>query len=260
MCVHQGFREDQKPPVSCSVLEIPVYALIDYPLIDYPLTRLPAYPITRLTLIVFDLDGTLIDSRHDLADAANALIVESGGRPLPVEAITSMVGEGAPLLVRRALKAAGVDVDVRSALARFLELYDERLLVHTRLYDGTKDALEALAPRATLAILTNKPQRPTERILDGLAIASFFRWTIGGDTAHGRKPDPAGLDHLMSAAGTAPSDTVMVGDSAIDLRTARAAGTRVCLVRYGFGFRTAVSELAGDELIADDPSQLATML
>ncbi len=210
-----------------------------------------------MSLIVFDLDGTLIDSRRDLADAANALIVEHGGQPLPVEAIAGMVGEGAPLLVRRALKAAGREVDVKAALQRFLELYDERLLVHTRLYDGTREALEALAPRASLAILTNKPQHPTERILDGLGIAPLFRWVVGGDTPHGRKPDPGGLNHLMSVAGAGPDDTVMVGDSAIDLRTARAAGVRVCLVRYGFGFRSAAAELTGDELIADSPAQLA---
>ena len=171
-----------------------------------------------------------------------------------------MVGEGAPLLVRRALQAAGIKVDVRAALARFLELYDERLLVHTRLYDGTREALEALAPRATLAILTNKPQRPTERILEGLTLAPFFTWIIGGDTDHGRKPDPAGLNYLMSAAGAGAAETVMVGDSAIDLRTARAAGTRICLVRYGFGFRTAAGELAGDELVADHPSEIVTIL
>ena len=213
-----------------------------------------------MSLVVFDLDGTLIDSRRDLADAANALIIEGGGQPLPVDAITAMVGEGAPLLVRRALKAAGLDIDIRIALPRFLELYDERLLVHTRLYDGTREALEALAARATLAILTNKPQRPTERILEGLSIAPFFRWTIGGDTAHGRKPDPAGLHHLVSAASADLASTVMVGDSAIDLRTARAAGTRICLVRYGFGFGTAAAELQGDEIIADRPDLLPTLL
>ena len=212
-----------------------------------------------MPLVVFDLDGTLIDSRHDLADSANALIVEGGGQPLAVDAITAMVGEGAPLLVRRALKAAGLDIDIREALPRFLELYDERLLVHTRLYEGTREALEALAPRATLAILTNKPQHPTERILEGLAIASFFRWVIGGDTPHGRKPDPGGLNYLMSVAGTGTADTVMVGDSAIDLRTAHAAGTRLCLVRYGFGFRTAEPELRGDELVADEASTLSRL-
>jgi phosphoglycolate phosphatase len=210
-----------------------------------------------LSLIVFDLDGTLIDSRRDLADAANALIVEHGGQPLPVEAIAGMVGEGAPLLVRRALKAAGREIDVKAALQRFLELYDERLLVHTRLYDGTREALDTLAQRAALAILTNKPQHPTERILDGLGIAPFFRWVVGGDTSHGRKPDPEGLNHIISMAGVRPGDTVMVGDSAIDLRTARAAGVRVGLVRYGFGFPSAAAELTGDELIADSPAQLA---
>jgi phosphoglycolate phosphatase len=213
-----------------------------------------------LPLVVFDLDGTLIDSRRDLADAANALIVERGGRPLPVEAITSMIGEGAPLLMRRALAAAGLEPDIRSALPRFLEIYGERLLVHTGLYDGTREALETLASRAALAVLTNKPQHPTERILKGLGIAEYFRWVVGGDTAHGRKPDPAGLQHLMSAANTGPDDTVMVGDSAIDLRTARGAATRICLVKYGFGFHTAAAELAGDELIADSPADLMTLL
>jgi phosphoglycolate phosphatase len=213
-----------------------------------------------LPLVVFDLDGTLIDSRRDLADAANALIVEHGGQPLPVAAITAMVGEGAPLLVRRALAASGAKPDLAAALRRFLELYDERLLAHTRLYDGTREALEALAPRASLAILTNKPQRPTERILDGLGIAAFFRWVVGGDTPHGRKPDPGGLNYLMAVAAAGPDGTVMVGDSAIDLRTARAAGTGICLVRYGFGFHIAATELRGDELIADSPSQLPTVL
>jgi phosphoglycolate phosphatase len=213
-----------------------------------------------VSFLVFDLDGTLIDSRHDLADAANALIVEHGGQPLPVDAITAMVGEGAPLLVRRALKAAGVDVDLRTALPRFLELYDERLLVHTRLYEGTRETLDELASDATLAVLTNKPQHHTERILDGLAIARLFRWVIGGDTTHGRKPEPTGLNHLVTLANTRPSDTIMVGDSAIDLRTARAAGTRLCLVRYGFGFDSTAPELRGDEIIAAKPSDLPTLL
>ena len=213
------------------------------------------------TLVVFDLDGTLIDSRRDLADAANALIVERGGAPLEVDRIASMVGEGAAKLVMRAMKAANLTRDdLDAALARFLELYDERLLAHTRLYDGTRDMLEALRARATLAVLTNKPQRPTERILDGLGIAPFFTHVVGGDTAHGRKPDPAGLRYLMSAAGAAVDGTTMIGDSAIDLRTARAAGVRCCLVRYGFGFPTAAQELTGDELIANSALQLATIV
>jgi phosphoglycolate phosphatase len=212
-------------------------------------------------LCVFDLDGTLVDSRRDLADAANALIVERGGRPLAVDRITAMVGEGAAKLVMRALLAAGRRRDdLDAALARFLELYDERLLAHTHLYSGTRETLEAMAGRVPLAVLTNKPQRHTERLLDGLAVRVFFRWVIGGDTPHGRKPDPAGLSHLIAAAGVTAADTVMVGDSAIDLRTARAAGTRVCLVRYGFGFPTAEGELAGTELIAERAEDVTRLL
>jgi phosphoglycolate phosphatase len=209
-----------------------------------------------LRLIVFDLDGTLIDSRRDLADSANALIAEHGGRELPVETIVSMVGEGAALLVRRLMKASGLDLDLHQALPRFLELYDERLLVHTRLYDGTREMLDDFAGVAPLAILTNKPQRPTARILEGLGIASLFKWVVGGDTAHGRKPDPAGLTHIVGAAAATAGETLMVGDSAIDLRTARAAGTRVCLVSYGFGFQATRAELNGDELIAHEPSAI----
>lgn len=213
-----------------------------------------------MRLIVFDLDGTLIDSRQDLADSANALIVERGGRPLPVEAITGMVGEGAALLVRRALTAAGLEPDLQTALPRFLELYDERLLAHTTLYEGTREALSTLAGVATLGVLTNKPQKPTETILAGLDIAGYFRHVIGGDTPFGRKPDPAGLRHLVEAAGVPPGEAVLVGDSAIDLRTARAANVPICLVRYGFGFPLVSAELRGDETIADSPRSLVALL
>ena len=209
-----------------------------------------------MRLIVFDLDGTLIDSRRDLADAANALIVERGGEPLEVGSIADMIGEGAALLVRRALAAAGARLNIDRDLRRFLELYDERLLNHTRLYDGIADMLEALKAAATLAVLTNKPQRPSQRVLDGLGIATFFAHVIGGDTPHGRKPDPAGLRWLMGVADAAPSQTLMVGDSAIDRRTALAAGTRCCLVRYGFGFPTAARELDGSELLVEHPLQI----
>jgi phosphoglycolate phosphatase len=212
-----------------------------------------------LPLIVFDLDGTLIDSRQDLADAANALIAERGGAPLPVAAATAMVGEGAALLVRRALTAAGLEPELETALPRFLELYDERLLVHTQLYPGTREALIALADAATLAILTNKPQQPTEKILDGLELREYFGHIIGGDTRFGRKPDPAGLRHLMTITGSSPEETVLVGDSAIDLRTARAACVRVCLVTYGFGFPLAAAEMSGERL-AGSPGELAELL
>src|SRR5690242_7865492 len=171
-----------------------------------------------------------------------------------------MVGDGAAVLVRRALTAAGLADDPGTALARFLELYDERLLVTTRLYDGMPDVLDALRDEAPFAILTNKPARPTERILDGLGVSDRFRWVLGGDGAFPRKPDPSALRHLMTLAGSTPSDTIMVGDSAIDAATARAAGTRVCLARFGFGFRPERMDLRGDEVIVDRPRDLAHAL
>ena len=211
-------------------------------------------------LVVFDLDGTLIDSREDLASSANALIVERGGAPLPVEQITAMVGEGAKLLVQRALVAAGLPPEIDTALPRFLELYDQRLLVRTTLYDGTREMLEGLAREHQLAVLTNKPQHHTGRVLDGLGIRRLFGGVIGGDSTFGRKPDPAGLRHFMTQARAAIGDTILVGDSAIDLRTAHAAGVRICLVRFGFGFPLAQAELTGRELLADSPADIPGLI
>jgi phosphoglycolate phosphatase len=213
-----------------------------------------------LGLVVFDLDGTLVDSRRDLADAANALIAERGGQALAVDQVAAMVGEGAALLVRRALRAANVERDdLPLALARFLHLYDQRLLCHTRLYEGTREALDQIAARTPVAVLTNKPQHQTERLLDGLDIRPLFHEILGGDSVHGRKPDPAGLNYLMAQVGASAERTIMIGDSVIDLRTARAAGTRACLVRYGFGFSTVEGELSGTELIAEHAADLVRL-
>jgi phosphoglycolate phosphatase len=202
-------------------------------------------------LIVFDLDGTLVDSRRDLADAANALILERGGAPQAEDAVGRMVGEGAAVLVRRALTAAGLPVD-DTALPRFLELYDERLLNTTVAYDGIPQVLEALSREGTLAVLTNKPVGPSRRILDALQLAPRFADTIGGDSPFPRKPDPTSLRHLMSVYGTSPEATVLVGDSRVDLETARAADAGVCLVRYGFGYQSVEpSQFRGDEAVVD---------
>jgi phosphoglycolate phosphatase len=171
-----------------------------------------------------------------------------------------MVGEGAGLLVRRALAAAGLDPDTPGALDRFLSHYDLRLLEHTAPYEGTVEVLERLGEAAPLSVLTNKPQRPTERILEALRLRRYFGEAVGGDTPFGRKPDPAGLLHLAAAAGATPEHTLMVGDSPIDLQTARNAGTRICLVRYGFGYRFADADFRGDELFADRPADLLTMI
>ena len=187
-----------------------------------------------IEFIVFDLDGTLVDSHRDIANAANALVEELGGERLPDAAIVAMVGEGAALLVRRALAAAGIDPAPPGALDRFLTLYDARLVEHTRPYEGTVDVLTRLRDRIPVAVLTNKPQRPTERILDELQLRSFFGEVIGGDTPLGRKPDPAGLVHLAQSVGVPTERTLMIGDSPVDLQTARNAGTQICLVQLWF--------------------------
>jgi phosphoglycolate phosphatase len=190
----------------------------------------------KLRLIVFDLDGTLIDSRRDLVDSANALLAAFEAPPLPEAAVVAMVGEGARTLVTRVLDAAGVATDVDAALARFLDLYDQRLTHHTRLYPGVGETVDALAGRGVaMAVLTNKPQRPTTRLLDHFDLTRRLAGAIGGDTAYGRKPDPAGLLALLQRVGAAPESTLMVGDSWVDIETARRAGTRACFVDYGFG-------------------------
>jgi phosphoglycolate phosphatase len=199
-------------------------------------------------LVVFDLDGTLVDSSKDLADGVNLLLAELGGRRLPDEAVVRMVGEGASVLVARALAASGVDPAPPDAvsLARFVELYEQRMFVHTRVYPGIPEALRYAASVARLALLTNKPAHETAGMLRGLGLDAFFGdAVVGGDGPLARKPDPAGLRHLMAQLGAVPETTLMVGDSRIDLETARAAGTGVCLARYGFGFRFQADEVAG---------------
>jgi phosphoglycolate phosphatase len=211
-------------------------------------------------LIAFDLDGTLIDSRRDLADSANELIAELGGTPLAEEAIGDMVGEGAALLVKRALNAAGLDH--RSfALSRFLQIYDTRLVNHTRVYDGIVETLHSVRPHARLGVLTNKPAVPTERILEALAIRDLFADVIGGDGPYPRKPDPEGLRAMMAVTGATPERTLMIGDSAIDYETAQRASVRCCLVSYGFGFRAFPRDRVGDgNAVVDDVEGLTRWL
>jgi phosphoglycolate phosphatase len=212
-------------------------------------------------LVVFDLDGTLVDSGRDLADSGNALLESYGAAPLEERSIIGMVGEGAATLVARLLAARGISADPTEALARFLSLYDERLLVHTRPYDGIPEALEEVRGWSRLAVLTNKPDTATARILEGLGLRALFDWVIGGDTPLGRKPDPAGLTWLIREAGAGTSETVMVGDSLVDLRTAHNAGTQVCLARYGFGFGGCPPDaFRGDELFVDTASELPSVL
>ena len=187
-------------------------------------------------LFVFDLDGTLVDSSQDLADAGNALLAIYGRAPLPRDQVVGMVGDGARELVRRLLAAAGIDALVDEALALFLDCYDQRLLATTRPYDGVFAALEALAPQARLAVLTNKPDAATRRLLEGLELLQYFSDIICGDSPYGRKPDPRGLFALLARADVATENALMIGDSMNDLLVAEAANVPMCFARYGFGY------------------------
>lgn len=213
-------------------------------------------------LIVFDLDGTLVDSRRDLADSANQLITELGGAPLSEEEIGLMVGEGARVLLARALRAANLgdqlDDNLLSLhLVRFLKIYDGRLLRHTKPYAGIVDALQTARSHAHLAVLTNKPTRATRAVLDGVGLSRFFEDVIGGDGQWPRKPDPAGLHHLMTRANVPSSGTLLVGDSAVDHETATRGGVSCCLATYGFGYLNFPSaRLTGSEYIARTPADL----
>ena len=208
-------------------------------------------------LAIFDLDGTLVDSRRDLATAINALVRELGAPPFSEEVVGNMVGEGASVLVRRALAAAGLPEDTPGALDRFLALYDEHLLDTTMPYEGIEPLLQTLSERMRLAVLTNKPQAATDRVLSGLALDRFFAAVIGGDTAHGRKPDPAGLLHILTTLGVVQDGAVLIGDSPIDGETARRAGVRMYFAGYGFGYRPA--PLAAHERHAGSPLDLANL-
>lgn len=212
-------------------------------------------------LIVFDLDGTLVDSRKDIADAANLLLRDCGAEPLPEDRIGRMVGDGAATLVARAFAASGIERPP-DALERFLAIYDRRLLDYTRAYEGIPDVLDALASRAALAVLTNKPLASTRRILAGLDLARFFQEdaVVGGDGPFPRKPDPAGLRHLIARASVSHDGTLLVGDSIIDWRTARDARSSICLARYGFGYEGfPVQELRPGDHLIDAPVELLTL-
>ena len=182
-------------------------------------------------LVVFDLDGTLIDSVRDLAASASELVTSRGGQPLDLAEVGTMVGDGAAQLVRRALARAGLSPDAPDALPQFLDIYAKRLLDTTTAYDGVVPLLAQLSRRARLAVLTNKPLQPSLRILDALQLRTYFEEVRGGDGPYARKPDAEGLLSL----GRDGWPTLLVGDSPIDAATAQAAGCAFAWARYGFG-------------------------
>jgi phosphoglycolate phosphatase len=210
-------------------------------------------PVDSLELYVFDLDGTLIDSTRDLANSVNATLTELKLGSLPDATIAGFVGNGVPLLLRRSLgRIAGIEPEAvdESLFDRaqrfFLPYYEQHMLDFTKLYECARESLEALiaadqapgAKKKTLAVCTNKPERHSIGICKALGIDRYFLRIYGGDTFKTRKPDPEGLQALVSEAGVSATATVMVGDSKGDVQVARNAGAWSLGCAFGFGPQT----------------------
>ena len=190
----------------------------------------------QVRVFIFDLDGTLIDSKLDLALSVNATLEHFGFQPLPHEEIFGYIGQGAPMLVRRALGHTTDDALVQKGLEFFLGYYREHMLDNTVAYPGVREGLAELAAAGCiLTVLTNKPERFSRRILEGLGLADFFLQVYGGNSFERKKPDPIGIETILRETGEEKDRALMVGDSEIDILTARNAGIRVCGVNYGLG-------------------------
>jgi phosphoglycolate phosphatase len=186
-------------------------------------------------LLIFDLDGTLIDSAKDLAISMNATRAHFGMPPLDPKLIHSYVGNGAAVLVRKALGPEASEEFAENALRFFLKYYRAHALEHTQPYPGVREMIEQLSGDGhRLAVLTNKPVHISRDIIAALALDSHFGWVYGGDSFQKKKPDPIGIVTLMADANMQASETWMIGDSAVDIQTARNAGVRGCGVTWGF--------------------------
>jgi len=204
-------------------------------------------------LLIFDLDGTLIDSRLDLVYSINATLQHLGREPLPHETIESYVGNGVSVLIHRSLGPGASEGEVQRGQEFFLAYYREHMLDNTVIYPGVLEALDALRGR-DMAVLTNKPVRFSEDILKGLGIAEYFRFVYGGNSFTCKKPDPVGVKTLLRDLSASPNQAMMVGDSAVDVRTARNAGIWSCGVTYGLGLESMRND--PPDLMLDSLSQL----
>jgi len=212
----------------------------------------------RFAHVAFDLDGTLIDSRHDLASSVNHVLRTMSLPELAPQTLYGYVGEGARVLVERAL-GPGRRARFDEGVALFMEYYGAHLLDATRLYPGTVELLDALAGReVALSVLTNKPIGLSRAILDGLDLTPRFVGVIGGDSLSTRKPDPAGLDELRRVTATPRERTLLVGDSGIDVETARAGRVPFCGVSWGLSPDTLLA--ATPDRVVDDPAEILTIV
>jgi phosphoglycolate phosphatase len=216
-------------------------------------------PVT-IKLLIFDLDGTLIDSQLDLIHSINAMLRHFGKPELPGQVIAAYVGDGAPMLVRRALGDPEDDKFVQEALSYFLAYYREHKLDNTLAYDGMREALISIgqsrnAQPRTMAVLSNKPVNPSRAIIEGLGLADFFTQIYGGNSFPTKKPDPLGAQKLLEETGCLPKETVIVGDSSNDVLTGRNAGLWTVGVTYGFAPQSL--ELTPPDVLVDSPQELA---
>ena len=221
----------------------------------------------QLRLLIFDLEGTLVDSRLDLIYSVNAMRRHLDLSDLSGEMIASYVGDGAAMLVRRALSdagnGAGDEKFLRQATDYFLDYYGVHKLDHTRVYGGVIEMLAAArtsrqGSSRQLAVLSNKPVIASRGVVDGLGIAHFFVAVCGGNSFATQKPDPLGAQQIMEETGTEPDQTLIVGDSANDVLTGRNAGAWTCGVTYGFAPQT-LSAVAPD-VVVDTADELRRLL
>lgn len=220
-------------------------------------------------LLIFDLDGTLIDSREDLANSINAMLRHFSKKELPHEVIASYIGDGAPMLVRRSLGDPDDENFVQDALLYFMAWYREHKLDTTYVYDGIREALDAIhksrdgastqaTPALKMAVLSNKPVGPSRAIVEALGLGRFFFQVYGGNSFHTKKPDPAGVQALLEESGAFAEETIIVGDSDIDVLTARNAGIYSVGVTYGLSPHTLQD--APPDVLIDKPHELAAVL
>jgi len=213
----------------------------------------------RIDLLVFDLDGTLADSKLDLALAVNATRAAAGLPALPNETVFSYVGNGAPVLIRRALGDGFAQEQLDRWLDFFLGYYRQHMLDNTRLYPGVIESLDRLRNAGLrLAVLTNKPVRFSRDLLRGLGLGGHFAVVYGGNSFETKKPHPEGLEKVMAELGVPPQHTLVVGDSAVDVLTARNAGAWACGVTYGFQPETFPQ--APPDLLVDSLDELAEIV
>lgn len=212
-----------------------------------------------IDLLIFDLDGTLIDSKEDLAHAVNAARCHMGLPPIENERVYSYVGNGAPVLMRRAMGPEATEAEVQTALEFFMAYYKDHMLDRTTLYPGVREALDSLnAGGMPMSVLTNKPVRFSQLLVEGLGLGGHFFRVYGGNSFEQKKPDPAGVYKLLEEASVAANRAMMVGDSDVDIRTARNAGILACGVTYGFQPETLEAE--PPDILVDDLRQLTGML